>query len=216
MYQAASPAPLACSAAVPGFCPVGGKTALGVITDSVYGGFGTALQSGLQLTRGWGFRGAFNHNWDPYWSTSLFGGIAGLSYNQTAKTLWCESYAGVVGGGGGVLPTGFLPGGTGVLPNGRPVNTAPPAGSTAGSVGISPDFSCDPGFTMAQIGLVTRWTPVKNLTFSGEVLYSYLHTNMHGSAVFTPNSAFPLIGPATYSYGDIGTASFNLRVQRNF
>jgi hypothetical protein len=32
--------------------------------------------------------------------------------------------------------------------------------------------SCDPGFTISEIGLVTRWTPVKNLTFSAEVLYA--------------------------------------------
>ena len=25
------------------------------------------------LTKAWGIRGAFNHNWDPYWSSSLFG-----------------------------------------------------------------------------------------------------------------------------------------------
>jgi hypothetical protein len=189
LYGNGSPAPL-----VPGGA-VGGKTALGVVTDSVYGGFGTPLQAGLQLTQGWGFRGAFNHNWDPYWSTSLFGGIASLRYNDTAKALWCASYAGTTPTGGPLsIPA----------PTGHPVAT------------VSADFSCDPGFTLSEIGLVTRWTPVKNLTFSGEVLYAFLHTNMKGSAVFTPNSAFPLIGPATYQYGDLGTASVNLRVQRNF
>jgi hypothetical protein len=63
---------------------------------------------------------------------------------------------------------------------------------------------------------VTRWTPVKNLTFSGEVLYAYLKTNMQGSANFAPSSGFPLVGVSTYQYGNIGTASFNFRVQRNF
>ena len=177
-----------------GGSPIGGKTALGVITDSVYGGFGTSMQAGLQLTQGWGFRGAFNHNWDPYWSTSLFGGIASLNYNQTAKNLWCASYAGTTSAG---TPAA-------VIPTGKPVSA------------VSADFTCDPGFTMSEIGLVTRWTPVKNLTFSGELLYAYLKTNMTGSAVFTPNSAFPLIGGATYQYGNLGTASVNLRVQRNF
>jgi hypothetical protein len=196
MYGNGSPAPLAGGAAFPG--AVGGKMALGVITDSVYGGFGTPLQAGLQLTQGWGFRGAFNHNWDPYWSTSLFGGVASLQYNDTAKSLWCAAYT-------GLTPTG------GALP----------AGLTAGTIGapvkaVSADFKCDPGFTMSEIGLVTRWTPVKNLTFSGEVLYAYLKTNMQGSANFAPNSAFPLLGVATYNYGNIGTASVNFRVQRNF
>ena len=30
-------------------------------------------------------------------------------------------------------------------------------------------FSCNPDFSIAQIGLITRWTPVKNLTFSADV-----------------------------------------------
>ena len=72
----------------------GGQIAIGAITDGVYGGWQTPLQSGVQLTRGWGFRGAFNHNWTPEWSSSLFGGIAQISYNNTAKQLWCASYAG--------------------------------------------------------------------------------------------------------------------------
>ncbi len=186
MYGNGNPAPLAGAA-------VGGKTALGVITDSVYGGFGTSMQAGLQLTQGWGFRGAFNHNWDPYWSSSLFGGVASLSYNQTAKNLWCASYAGTTSAG---TPAA-------VIPSGHPVSV------------VSADFTCDPGFTMSEIGLVTRWTPVKNLTFSGEILYAYLKTNMTGSANFTPNSAFPLV-TGTYQYGNLGTASVNLRVQRNF
>ena len=39
---------------------------------------------------------------------------------------------------------------------------------------------------VGQIGAVTRWTPVKNLTFSAEALYFMLHQNIQGSAVFTP------------------------------
>jgi hypothetical protein len=196
MYGNGNPAPLAGGAIAPG--AVGGKMAFGLITDSVYGGFGTPLQAGQQLTQGWGFRGAFNHNWDPYWSSSLFGGVASLNYNSTAKSLWCAAY-------------------TGLTPSGQ----ALPGGLTAGTIGspvkaVSADFSCDPGFTMSEIGLVTRWTPVKNLTFSGEVLYAYLKTNMQGSANLAPNAAFPLLGVATYQYGNLGTASVNFRVQRNF
>jgi hypothetical protein len=196
IYGNSSPAPLAGGAASAG--AVGGKTALGIITDSIYGGFGTPLQAGVQLTQGWGFRGAFNHNWDPYWSTSLFGAIAQVNYNDTAKALWCAGYAGLTPTGG-ALPGGLTPGNIGA-----PVKA------------VSADYKCDPGFTVSQIGLVTRWTPVKNLTFSGEVLYAYLKTNMQGSANFAPSSAFPLYGVATYQYGNLGTASVNFRVQRNF
>jgi len=170
---------------------------MGVVTDSIYSG--TSVSNGnvatqLQLTRGWGFQGAFNHNWDPYWSTSLFGGIAGLSYNQTAKQLYCNTYvanAGIAVRGGGVTSGG----GTGGV-------------FGAGSI-------CDPGFTISEIGLVTRWTPVKNLTFSAEVLYAYLKTNMSGTITGAPSSALPLAN-TTYNFGNNSTTSLNLRVQRNF
>jgi hypothetical protein len=79
-------------------------------------------------------------------------------------------------------------------------------------------YTCDPGFTMSQIGLTTRWTPVKNLTFSSEVLYSFLTTNMKGIATGTLTSSVPQPGgPGTaWQYGNVGTTMLNLRVQRNF
>jgi hypothetical protein len=180
-----------------------GTLAVGAITDAVYGGWLTPLQSGLQLTKGWGFRGAYNHNWDPYWSTSLFGGIAEISYNDTAKNLWCASYGGTFANGT-PLPTSFggaeLAGGHQALP-------------VAGS-----GYSCNPGFTLAQIGLITRWTPVKNLTFSVEGMYTYLETKMHGLAAGTTSSSFPVPGgsAAVWQFGNVGTAEVEFRVQRNF
>jgi hypothetical protein len=178
-----------------------GTIAIGAITDGVYGGWQTPLQAGVQLTRGWGFRGAFNHNWSPEWSSSLFGGIARISYNDTAKALWCASYGGTTPGG---APLGF--GGAG-FPGGHPATPIPGTG-----------YTCDPGFTVSQIGTTLRWTPVKNLTFSSEVMYTYMKTNMTGIASGTTSSSFPVPGgsAATWQYGNVGTASVNLRVQRNF
>lgn len=46
----------------------------------------------LHLTTAWGVRGAFNHNWDPYWSTSLFGNCSGVRYDDTAKFYMCSIY----------------------------------------------------------------------------------------------------------------------------
>src|SRR5829696_2682300 len=49
----------------------------------------------LKLVNAWGIRGAFNHNWDPYWSTSLWGSYASVRYNgavgdlTSAKGQWC-------------------------------------------------------------------------------------------------------------------------------
>ena len=46
----------------------------GATSDAIYsGGFGGGATGGLKLTEAYGVRGAFNHNWDPYWSSSLLG-----------------------------------------------------------------------------------------------------------------------------------------------
>jgi hypothetical protein len=156
----------------------GGKLALGAISDGIYGG---ATGTPIQLTQSWGFRGAFNHNWDPYWSTSLFGAMAGSMYNNTAKGLWCNNYA--------------------VAANNGP-----------GAAGIT---TCDPGFTISEVGVTVRWTPVKNLTFSSEVMYEYLATNMKGTVNGTQSSAFPTT-PGNYTFGNMGTVEAEFRVQRNF
>jgi hypothetical protein len=190
-YVLGTSAPLGGSFYMFGNGPTGtaGKLAIGAITDGVYaggpGGSGVG-GTGVQLTQGLGIRGAFNHNWSPEWSSSLFGGSAMLSYNDTSKKIWCASYVASVGGPGGTL----LPG-----------------------------SSCDPGFTMSEIGLTTRWTPVKNLTFSSEVLYAYLHTDMKGSVTGTASSAFPIAAgtvASPYVFGDKGTVSVQFRAQRNF
>ena len=100
----------------------------------------------LRLTKAWDIRGAFNHNWDPYWSTSLFGSYAAVRYDDTAKLYYCAEFT----------------------------------AATGGLAAKSADYSCNPDFNVSQLGLVTRWTHVKNLTFSAEVqwfhrsLQSYL------------------------------------------
>ncbi len=44
-------------------------------------GFLTGGATGdIKLTDAWGVRGAFNHNWDPYWSTSLWGSYCQVRY----------------------------------------------------------------------------------------------------------------------------------------
>src|SRR3954468_18836568 len=104
----------------------------GATTDAVFlpafaGGDGT-----LHLTEAYGIRGAFNHNWDPYWSTSVFGSYSGVRYDDTAKASICAVY-------------------------------------TPGKA-VSADFVCNPDFNISMLGAVTRWTPVKNLTFSAEAI----------------------------------------------
>ena len=75
-------------------------------------------------------------------------------------------------------------------------------------------FSCNPDFNLSQIGVVTRWTPVKGLTFSAEVAAISTSTRSSPAAkILTPVAPKP---NAAYNYKDQDTVSLNIRAQRNF
>jgi hypothetical protein len=149
-----------------------GATSDGVFLPTLFGGDGS-----IHLTTAWGLRGAFNHNWDPYWSSSLFGSYSQVRYGGIATANYC---------------TAFL------------VTHVPVAGS---------GFACNPDFNVSQLGVVTRWTPVKNLTFSAEVMWFHLDQKFSGAAVFSPGGPQPI---AAYTFSDQDTVALNVRVQRNF
>jgi hypothetical protein len=154
---------------------------LGYTSDGVYSPFGS-----IELTEAYGVRGAFNHNWDPYWSSSLFGSYSAVRYNGNATAQYCAAFTGPVVGGAAL------------------------AGRT-----FSADFSCNPDFNVSQLGLVTRWTPVQNLTFSAEVQWFHLDQMMAGAITASPGATSPKPN-TTYEFKDQDTVSFNVRVQRNF
>jgi len=153
-----------------------GQTSDGVYLPAIFGGTGD-----IKLTDAWGIRGAFNHNWDPYWSTSLWGSYSQVMYRgaegdlTSARGQYCASY-------------------------------------TAGKV-VSADFSCNPSYNVAQIGAVTRWTPVKNLTFSAEVGAFFLDQKFTGASTLTATAPKPT---TLYEYRDQSTVFLNVRAQRNF
>src|SRR5882724_7018242 len=165
----------------------------GATTDGVYfpGAGGTG---GIKLTTAWGVRGAFNHNWDPYWSTSVFGSYSGVRYDggandniqglgtSTAKGAYCAAFAASHPGQAVV-------------------------GNAAGA------YTCNPDFNVSQLGVVTRWTPVKNLTFSAEVQWFHLDQKMSGSSVFAATAPKPT---TLYEFKDQDTLLLQLRAQRNF
>src|SRR6202795_5365302 len=64
-----------------------GSTTDAVYLPTLFGGDGS-----LHLTTAYGVRGAFNHNWDPYWSSSLFGSYSAVRYDGTAKAEFCAVY----------------------------------------------------------------------------------------------------------------------------
>ncbi len=165
----------------------------GATTDGVYFP-GAAGTGGIQLTTAWGIRGAFNHNWNSNWSSSLFGSYSSVRYDggandninglgtTTAKGAYCAAFAASHPGQAGV-------------------------GNQAGN------YSCNPDFNVSQLGVITRWAPVKNLTFSAEVQWFHLDQKMSGSSVFTAAVPKPA---ALYEFKDQNTVLLQLRAQRNF
>jgi hypothetical protein len=182
---------IATSAASPSFAifgAQGGKSpttgsydtvGFGSTSDAVYLPAFAGGDGSLHLTEAYGVRGAFNHNWDPYWSSSLFGSYSSVRYDGTAKALICAVY-------------------------------------TPGKA-VSADYTCNPDFNVSQLGVVTRWTPVKNLTFSAEVMWFHLDQKFSGTAALTPAAPKPGAAQgARYEFADQDVFSLNVRAQRNF
>lgn len=181
---------IATSAASPSFAMFGGtgragvyqSVGFGATTDGVYLPILAGGTGDIKLTEAYGIRGAFNHNWDPYWSTSLFGSASAVRYNgsntdlTSAKGQYCATY-------------------------------------NASTGAKSVDYTCNPDYNVYQIGVVTRWTPVKNLTFSAEVQYFRLDQRFTGTNVLAAAAPKPT---TVYEYKDQDTVSFNVRAQRNF
>ncbi|MGF6309696.1 hypothetical protein ABIB82_004307 [Bradyrhizobium sp. i1.8.4] len=155
-----------------------GSVGFGTAPDTVFGPGGQQ-----QSIKTWGMRGAYTHNWDPYWNTSLYGAFAAVMYNDTAKSLICG-----VGGVGGTFRTAF-----------------------AGGAGVT---SCNPDYNVSQIGLITRWTPVKNLTFSADV--TYVHLDQKYAGTITTSSTGIGKPTATYELKDQDTVQMLFRAQRNW
>ena len=79
------------SAASPSFAMMGGTAGqfgpdnsygFGATTDGVWLPVVNGGDGSIHLTEAFGIRGAFNHNWDPYWSTSVFGSAAWVRYDD--------------------------------------------------------------------------------------------------------------------------------------
>jgi len=77
-------------------------------------------------------------------------------------------------------------------------------------------YTCNPDSTLSEIGLITRWTPVKNLTLSFETVWWNLDQKFTGTAVMS-NAQLGNVKPtATYSFKDQNGVVADVRFQRNF
>jgi hypothetical protein len=175
---------IATAASSPSFAMYGGSSnatayqsvGFGATTDAVFlpgfaGGDGS-----LHLTESYGIRGAFNHNWDPHWSSSLYGSYSAVRYDGTAKAYICANY-------------------------------------TTPAKAVSADYSCNPDYNVSQLGIITRWVPVKNLTFSAEVQWFHLDQKFTGTAVLAAAAPKPTV---RYEFKDQDAVQLQVRAQRNF
>ena len=86
---------IATSGGSPSFGIINGNTlAFGYTTDGLFGAPGNAItgSGSVEKTQAWGIRGAFVHNWSPYWQSSVFGSYSQVSYNGNAAALYCAAY----------------------------------------------------------------------------------------------------------------------------
>jgi hypothetical protein len=81
---------------------------------------------------------------------------------------------------------------------------------TAGKA-ASADYVCNPDFNVSQLGVLTRWTPVRALTFSVEVQWFHLDQKFAGSAVLSPSAPKPA---TRYEFADQDTFQPQVRAQR--
>jgi hypothetical protein len=77
---------------------------------------------------------------------------------------------------------------------------------------------CNPDFNYSVLGLITRWTPVKNLTFSADLAWVNLDQKFAGGSTFVlPANSVAIAKPAaTYEIRDQSSLTMLLRAQRNW
>jgi hypothetical protein len=173
---------IATAASSPSFAMYGGSSigyqsvGFGATTDAVYLPAFAGGDGSLHLTESYGIRGAFTHNWDAHWTTSVYGSYSAVRYDGTAKAYICANY-------------------------------------TTPAKAVSADYSCNPDYNVSQLGIVTRWVPVKNLTFSAEVQWFHLDQKFTGTATLAAAAPKPT---AVYEFKDQNAVQLQLRAQRNF
>ncbi|MBB4423855.1 hypothetical protein GGD66_002399 [Bradyrhizobium sp. CIR48] len=91
-------------------------------------------------------------------------------------------------------------------------------GAFVGTLALSTGFAgCNPDFNYAAVGTKTSWTPLKNLTFTGELVYQILDQKYAGASTVTLPLQSSVAKPATvYELKDQHSLVLLLRAQRNF
>ena len=77
-------------------------------------------------------------------------------------------------------------------------------------------YSCNPDFKIWQVGTRTAWTPVQNLTFSAEAMYTMLDQSFTGSQTLAAGAGGPFKPAGVYDFKDQGIVTGNIRVRRTW
>jgi hypothetical protein len=162
-----------------------GTMAFGYVLDGVYSGLGTVASPGssINLSNAWEVTAFYEHYWNPVWRTSLFGNYSQIDYGATGNAALIGNLSTI----GGIGPT-----------TGHFVATP---GTNGGSM----------KFATAQVGTRTAWTPVKDLTFSAEFIYTRMFNNLNGTFV-TAAAGVPGTQPGI-AYGMASQNVYNGAVQ---
>jgi len=75
--------------------------------------------------------------------------------------------------------------------------------------------TCNPNYSIGQVGTITGFTPLKNLTFSADLTYTQLYQKMGGTALIPANAATGKPG-GVYTLANGNALQLLLRAQRNF
>jgi porin-like protein len=177
-----------------GYCTRNGSQQLYNASTSVAAGWAVdgifAPGSEVELTRVWSVLAAYEHVWSARWRTSWFGGYVNVDYNGTAT---------------GILNSALAAGS---------VCARPFAGLAGNLSAVRADVgnSCNPDFSLYEIGTRTQWNPVPQLDIALEVLYTHYNTAYKGPALYSANAP----RPAVTLLDDQNVWSAMFRWQRNF
>jgi hypothetical protein len=166
----------------------GGTMAFGYVLDGVYGGTSAATGTSISLSNAWEVTAYYEHYWNPAWRTSLFANYTAISYGAAANAALIANLSTI----GGIGPT-----------TGHFVATP---GTAGGSM----------KFATTQVGTRTAWSPVKDLTFQAEFIYSRLINSLDGSFV-TAAGGVPGVATGTaYKMGSQNIYNGAVQVVRSF
>jgi hypothetical protein len=166
----------------------GGTMVMGYVLDGVYSGLNAATGTSINLSNAWEVTAFYEHYWNPAWRTSVFGNYSSISYGGAADAALIANLSTI----GGIGPT-----------TGHFVATP---GTTGGSM----------KFATAQVGTKTSWTPVKDLTFSAEFLYSRMINSLSGTFVTAAGGVPGAPAGTVYNMGSMNVYNGAVQVIRSF